>query len=261
MARIRLDMAYVGTAFAGWQLQSRPGAEARRTVQGETEKALAAVLGAPVRLHGAGRTDSGVHADCQTAHFDAPDKYAAINWPAALQRHLPPDIAILAAREAAPDFHARFSAKGKVYVYALWTSEAPLPPKLRPFCWDAGPLDTAPMREAAHLLSGEHDFASFQNSGSKVKDTVRRIRSIRDFSLALPGEASARPDSPLVAWEFAGNGFLKQMVRNLMGFMAACGRHKLAPDDAVALFTAKRRGALPFPTAPACGLTLRRVEY
>lgn len=261
MARVRLDIAYVGTAFAGWQLQARAGSPGQRTVQGELEKALEAVLGQPVRVHGSGRTDAGVHADCQSAHFDVPEKYQGINWAAALQRHLPQDIAILAAGPAPDGFHARFSAKGKVYAYTIWLSPAPLPPKLRPFACAAGPLDLARMDEAAKYLAGEHDFAAFQNSGSKVKDTVRIIEAPRRFYLPLPGEPAAREDSPLLVWEFTGNGFLKQMVRNLVGFMAACGRDKLAPEQALELFAAKKRSALSFPTAPACGLTLVKVIY
>lgn len=269
MTRIKLEIAYVGTAFAGWQVQSAPPGATnppeQRTVQGELEKALADILGktpdAPLRVHGSGRTDSGVHADMQVAHFDAPDKYRDINWVAALQRHLPEDIGVLSARPAAPDFHARFSATGKVYAYTVWQGSSPLPPKLKPFAWAAGPLDLALMDEAAAALEGEHDFAAFQNSGGAVADTTRTITQIRRFFLPLPGETEARENSPLLVWEFCGNGFLKQMVRNLMGFMAVCGQKKLAPSDAEKLFAAGQRNALNFSTAPACGLTLRRVLY
>lgn len=260
MARIKLDIAYVGTGFAGWQIQPLAHGGPQRTVQGELEKALAAVLGKPVRLHGSGRTDSGVHADRQSAHFDAPEKYRDINWVAALRRHLPEDLGILAAEPVEQDFHARFSAKGKIYAYTLWLGGSPLPPRLRPFAWSTGSLNLTLMDEAAAALTGEHDFAAFQNSGSKVKDTVRRLHEIKRFYLPLPGEA-AMQDSPLLAWEFTGSGFLKQMVRNLIGFMVACGQKKLAPADAETLFISGKRASLPFPTAPACGLTLRRVLY
>lgn len=260
MARIKLDMAYVGAGFAGWQIQPFAHGEPQRTVQGELEKAIAVVLGKAVRVHGAGRTDAGVHADRQTAHFDTPGKYRNINWPAALQSHLPQDVTILSATPVDSDFHARFSAKGKIYAYAIWLGSSPLPPKLRPFTWAPGPLDLDIMDEAARVLTGRHDFAAFQNSGSKVKDTVREIARIRRFYLPLPGEVDAA-GSPLLAWEFTGNGFLKQMVRNLMGFMAACGRNKLSPADALALFAAGKRNALNFSTAPARGLSLRKVIY
>lgn len=261
MARIRLDIAYVGTAFAGWQLQAGPRGAKQRTVQGELEKALAAVLGQEVRIHGSGRTDAGVHADCQCAHFDVPKKYQGINWASALQRHLPQDIAILGAAPAPDEFHARFDAKGKVYAYTLWLSPAPLPPKLRPFAWASGPLNLPRMDEATKYLVGEHDFAAFQNSGSKVEDTVRNIESIRRLYLPLPGKAASSEDSPLLLWEFTGNGFLKQMVRNLIGFMTACGQARLAPEQALELFAAKKRTALHFATAPACGLSLVKVIY
>lgn len=264
MARIKLIFAYVGTGFEGWQLQTRTSGKHPRTVQETLEKAVGAVLGKPVRVHGSGRTDSGVHADMQVAHFDAPDKYRGINWPAALQRSLPEDIVILSAEAVPDEFHSRFSARGKVYTYLLWQGSVPVPPKLRPFVWAVGPSLTGEnislIDEAAASLLGEHDFAAFQNSGSAVKDTIRTIHGIRRFYLPLPGQVSAE-GSPLLAWEFSGNGFLKQMVRNLMGFMLACGLQKLSPADAEILFSAKDRSALNFVTAPACGLTLTRVEY
>lgn len=261
MLRVRIDIAYVGTHFAGWQVQPPVQGIEQRTVQGELEKALAAIIGKNIRIHSSGRTDAGVHADKQVAHFDVPQKYATVQWVQALQRHLPEDICVLAAQQVSPDFHARFDATSKIYVYNLWLSPAPLPPKLRPFVWASGPLDLALMDAAACQLEGKHDFAAFQNSGSKTQDTTRNISHIRRFSLPLPGEVNLREDAPLLAWEFCGNGFLKQMVRNLVGFMVACGQKKLRPTDATTLFATKKRTTLNFVTAPACGLSLRDIFY
>ncbi len=289
MQRIKLTLAYVGTHFSGWQAQEHTHMPQPRTVQAELEKALQAVIGQPARLHGSGRTDAGVHADMQVAHFDAPDNLARVNWPAALQRKLPGDIVILAAEPVPQNFHARFNATGKIYVYSLWLSHAPLPPRLAPFAWACGTLDISLMEQAAALLTGTHDFAAFQNTGAEIKETTRTLRHIRHYALALPlQEASTllqtagitmRPqaaemawpmqtpgsvlpaDSPLQAWEFYGDGFLKQMVRNLIGFLVAVGQGKLQPQDVLALLKDKNRAALPFATAPACGLTLKNVLY
>lgn len=261
MSRVKLVLAYVGTGFAGWQLQASPDSPQPRTVQGELEKALEKLLGQPVRVHGSGRTDSGVHADMQVAHFDIPARFAQLNWAAALPRFLPEDLGVLEAQLVQDDFHARFSATGKVYTYSIWLGVSPVPPRLKPFVWGVRGLDLALMAQAAQKLLGEHDFAAFQNSGSKVTDTVRTLHGIEQYPLALPGEKHIAPDSPLRAWRFEGNGFLKQMVRNLMGFMAAVGQGKLRAEDADLLFAAKNRSALHFPTAPAQGLSLTQVLY
>ena len=258
--RIKLTLAYVGTAFSGWQIQGN-GPDGPRTVQGELEAALSRLTDMPVRVHGAGRTDAGVHADMQVAHFDVPVKLARINWPLALRGLLPDDLGILGAEEAPPDFHARFSALGKVYAYAFSLDAAPLPPRLSPFIWRAGPLDLRLMDQAAAALPGEHDFAAFQNSGHDGGNTVRRL----DELVRLPLHPS--PEPPYFQpgrywfWRFTGNGFLKQMVRNLMGFLVEAGRGRLRPEDAATLFAVGKRGHRPFPTAPAHGLTLIRVLY
>ncbi|MCL1890101.1 MAG: tRNA pseudouridine(38-40) synthase TruA [Desulfovibrionaceae bacterium] len=273
--RIKLTLSYIGTRFAGWQVQSPQSTQsskssgqadehsAVRTVQGELEAALSRILGEQVRAHGAGRTDAGVHADMQAAHFDAPERLAHINWPAALRRLLPPDIGVLMAEEVPPDFHARFSATGKIYTYILSLSSSPPPPKLRPFVWNAGPLDLERMDQAAMFLLGEHDFASFRNAGNETAGSTRRLDQILRIPWNPFPENQAEYATPGLywAWRFTGNGFLKQMVRNLMGFLAAVGRGKLSPEDAGRILAAKDRRALPSAAAPARGLTLSRVLY
>jgi tRNA pseudouridine38-40 synthase len=246
MVRFRLRIAYDGSAFHGWQVQAEG-----RTVQGELEGALGAILGGPVRVHGSGRTDSGVHALGQTAHFDAPGEASAIPWVRALNANLPPDVRVLAAGAVPETFHARYSATGKTYAYTLWPCSAPLPPQRRMFVWACGPLDLERMDRAAASLLGEHDFAAFQNAGTEVESTVREVTSCARSAGAFAGE---------VVWRFSATGFLKQMVRNMVGCLAAVGRGKLAPEDVPALLERGDRTLAP-ATAPAHGLALERVDY
>jgi tRNA pseudouridine38-40 synthase len=271
MARIKLTVAYLGTGFAGWQIQSFNQGAVARTVQGALEEALRLILGAPVRVHSAGRTDAGVHADRQIAHFDTPEKgcrvrqWNGFNWQGALHRLLPPDISILRAEEVHPAFHSRFDCTGKVYAYHLWLERNYIPPKIRAFAWACGAADFERMRQAAQMLPGRRDFAGFQNAGSPQTDTVRTLYSITPFFPGLPGEPAAAneagPQARCLAWRFHGNGFLKQMVRNLMGFIVWAGQGKIQPEDAATVFERKHRGAVNFPTAPAWGLTLTDVLY
>lgn len=264
MPRIKLIIAYTGSGFAGWQVQAPVQGRPQRTVQGVLEDAVASILGTSARLHASGRTDSGVHADRQCAHFDAPPGSERINWREALNGRLPGDISILEHQSVPDDFHARFSVKSKIYTYSLWLEQRYIPPRIRPFAWACGPLDLERMDRAAAELTGLHDFAAFRNSGAAPGDSVREIYSITRFALPLPGApdaAGAGADGPLVAYRFTGNGFLKQMVRNLVGFMAAAGRGRLEPEDAARLLRSKSRTFLDFPTAPPWGLSLTDVVY
>jgi tRNA pseudouridine38-40 synthase len=251
MPRIRLTLAYDGTAFAGWQLQAPGGG---RTVQGCLEEALARLCGQPVRVHGAGRTDSGVHALAQVAHADVPGHRAGFPWQKALNALLPADVAVTQAAEVAPDFHSRFDATGKEYRYTLWTRPGYVLPWRRPAVWDVGrygPLDEAAMDVCAALFVGEHDFAAFQNAGTDVQSTVRRVWDVSRLGESCPDET---------VWRFYGEGFLKQMVRNLMGALVAVGRGRASPDDVAALLAKGDRTLAP-GTAPARGLCLHAVEY
>ena len=251
MARLRLTVAYDGTALNGWQLQA-PGLG--RTVQGCLEEALARLCGEPVRVIGAGRTDSGVHALAQTAHADVPDARTDLPWQKALNALLPRDVSVVAVTPAPPDFHARFSARGKTYVYTLWTEPGYILPWRRGYVWDVGrfgPLDVAAMAAAARELVGEHDFAAFQNAGSSVATTVRRLYAVSRETGTCPQET---------AWRFEGSGFLKQMVRNLIGTLVAVGRGRLTPEAVGRLVASGERSLAP-ATAPASGLCLVRVAY
>lgn len=251
MPRLRLTVAYDGTDFCGWQLQA-PGLG--RTVQGCLEEALGTLCGGAVRVHGAGRTDAGVHALAQTAHVDVPEAKAGLPWQRALSALLPPDIAVVAVQPVPADFHARFSARGKTYAYTLWTGRHHILPWRRAYVWNVGrhgDLDVAAMDAAAALLVGEHDFAAFQNAGSVVAGTVRTLTRL----VRQPGTC---PEETV--WRFSGTGFLKQMVRNLMGALVAVGRGKLTPRELADLLAGGRRELAP-STAPASGLCLERVHY
>lgn len=244
-------MAYHGEGFSGWQLQ----AEGRgRTVQGCLEEAVSRLAGRPVRVHGAGRTDAGVHALAQSAHCDVPDDRLGLPWRKALNATLPTDLAVIEAQAAPPDFHARFSATSKTYAYTLWREPGFILPMRRPFVWNVGrlgPLDTPAMDAAAAILVGRHDFAAFQNAGGDTTETVRAVTDIRRDPGITPHEE---------VWRFSAEGFLKQMVRNLIGCLVAVGRGKVSPEDVRSLLMTRRRPLAP-ATAPASGLCLERVEY
>ncbi|MFI5180794.1 MAG: tRNA pseudouridine(38-40) synthase TruA [Thermoanaerobaculia bacterium] len=243
--KIRLDLAYLGTFFEGWQAQApRADVALPRTVQGVLEDSLKAILKADVRIHGAGRTDSGVHADAQVAHFDVPEGAPLLpsrNLSRALNTKLPWDVRVLAACEVPSDFHARRSAAGKVYRYRLRRGEI-LPPH-------AGlvealakePLDVAAMREAARRLVGRRDFARFSVTGSDPGTTVRTLARLD----------VAEEDDVLVITA-VGDGFLRGMARRLVGTLRDAGRGRIAPIEAP---------DRPGPTAEARGLTLARVLY
>jgi len=246
MPRIKLTLAYDGTDFSGWQLQPKD-----RTVQGELEKALAEILGTPIRVHGSGRTDAGVHAMAQVAHFDCAPGRERIPWQRALNSLLPKDVRVVDFFLMPDDFHARYSATSKMYEYALWHSREYCLPQRSRFVWDCGPVDCALMEQAAQVFLGTHDFAAFQNVGTPVKSTVRTITEI-SYHPGLIGHETL--------WRFSADGFLKQMVRNIMGCLVACGRGKLTPDEAKAILNAADRSVAP-ATAPPQGLSLTLVEY
>jgi len=246
MPRIRLTVAYVGTRYHGWQVQER-GA----TIQGTLEEKLTRMCEQPIRVHGSGRTDSGVHAVAQVAHFDAPDNKMHIPWQKALNSMLPSDISIISASTVPDDFHARFSVRSKRYSYTLWTEPAYTLPQRAPFVWSVRNLDSSAMTLAANYLCGTHDFASFQNAGTDVSGTVRTLEPI----IQTPG----RHRTELI-YHFRADGFLKQMVRNLMGLLVEVGRGNLHPEDSLRILQAQDRRTAP-ATAPPQGLCLEEVMY
>lgn len=257
VTRIRLGLSYLGTNYVGWQVQA--GALARDSIQGQLEAAIMRLAGEPVRVHGSGRTDSGVHAERQCAHFDMPtgrlnsirDLRHAVN---AL---LPRDIRVFEAKPCDPDFHARFSARSKTYRYLFWQDRGYVPPRLDPYVWCSGPLDIRRMHSSLMHLVGKHDFASLANAGTEEKGGTSRTLYI----LGLIERPVWPGCLPMIELSVTGSGFLKQMVRNMVGLLADIGRGRLAPDMVPKLLAQKSRESLPTPTAPAKGLTLVRVCY
>ncbi|MCQ2445229.1 MAG: tRNA pseudouridine(38-40) synthase TruA, partial [Mailhella sp.] len=178
MPRLKLTIAYVGTHYHGWQIQALRDREHPPTVQAFIEEAVSHVAGMPIHVQGAGRTDTGVHADAQVAHCDIPEAKAGVRWALALNTLLPRDIRVLDACIVDDSFHACHSAVRKAYTYSLWLDHLCVPPKLYPFVWGCGPLDMDRFDAAIPFLTGTHDFASLQNAGTPHKSTVRTIFSI-----------------------------------------------------------------------------------
>lgn len=236
--------AYDGTGFAGWQSQSGGGA-----IQDAIEARLAAIFKRPVRIHGSGRTDAGVHARGQVFHFDADWPHGAAKLLTALRIGLPPAIQVKSARPVPADFHARFQATGKRYVYHVSLGDAD--PFTRPYCWTVfRPLDLAAMEAAAEILRGRHDFRAFTAlNGPAREDTVRDLRTLaltrRGRSLRITAEA---------------DGFLYKMVRSLVGALVAVGEGRLTPAQVKAILASRERIVL-VQTAPPQGLFLEKVFY
>ena len=232
--RIALGIAYRGGAYHGWQ--SQPDG---RTVQDRLEKALSQFAGVAVATVCAGRTDTGVHALNQVVHLDAPVERDAYAWLRGSNRYLPADIALQWCRPVAGDFHARYSARGRRYVYLLL--ESPVRPALESGLvgWVFRPLDGQAMRAAAALLVGEHDFTSFRSADCQAASPVRRINRI---AIARHG-AYWRLD-------FDGIAFLHHMVRNVMGCLVAVGQGSRTPAWLAAVLAARNRDAAAPTFAP-----------
>ncbi|MBI2190500.1 MAG: tRNA pseudouridine(38-40) synthase TruA [Planctomycetes bacterium] len=243
LRNIRILIEYDGTAYSGWQVQ--PGC---RTIQGLLAQALHAVTGENVTLVGSGRTDAGVHAEGQVAHFHTRTRIPAWQLVFALNSRLPPDIAVLQAEDVPLEFHAQFHVRSKSYRYLIWNS------KVRPalhqhrWAWVRYPLDLGKMRDAASFFVGTHDFKSFA-SASAEKDTIRTVKR-----LDLDREGH------LIRLEIEANGFLYNMVRAIAGTLIEVGRGHRSVEEVPDTLQARdrRRGG---PTAPACGLYLVRVDY
>ena len=244
--RLKLTVSYDGRRFSGWQSQPN-----NNGVQDHLKRAFFEILSAPVKLHGAGRTDAGVHALGQVAHVDVPArKMNANTWMAAVNFRLPPEIRVVRCQPVSPGFHAQYSATGKVYRYRIWNSEIFDPMEIGRSWHVPQSLDPNLMRAACDLLTGTHDFASFAaNRGKANEPTTRTIHRIR---------ATRRRE--LVTLEFDGNGFLYRMVRMLTGSIVrvASSRAELGwITDLLDAPGARKTNA----TAPAEGLYLIRVKY
>jgi len=242
---LKLTLAYDGTRFVGWQRQA-----AGESIQGLLEEALARFEGRPVTVHGAGRTDAGVHALGQVASVQLTCTHDVATLTRALNAQLPGDLRVLAVEDAAPAFHARFSARTKTYRYVLRNAPVATPFE-RAYVWHLPePLDVAAMRQAAGQVVGTHDFAAFQSVGTATPDSVRTV--IRSELVA--------PEPTLLHYEVTGDGFLRHMVRALTGTLVEIGRGWRAPDSIQTLLTRRRR-AEAGATAPPHGLFLVSVDY
>jgi tRNA pseudouridine38-40 synthase len=244
--RIRLLLSYNGSEFQGWQKQ--PG---RTTVQGILENVLTQIYSEPVRVIGSGRTDAGTHAVGQVAHYDAPKKLARQDkLVRSLNALLPPSAVVKSAWEAPEDFHALASARRKTYVYRIWNHP------IRSALWHERalhiphPLDIKRLNSFAVEIRGRKDFKSFQNEGTPVKSTTRLIETC----------VWTRCSPHLAEFRIRGNGFLKQMVRNLVGTMLHLERHGEGAARFREILAARDRQAAK-ATAAAYGLYLYSVEY
>lgn len=247
MRNLKLTLAYDGTEFVGWQRQA-----AGVSIQGLLEDALEPFEGTPVTVHGAGRTDAGVHALAQVASVRMQATVDAATLARALNAVLPAAVRILAVDEAADDFHARFSATGKTYEYRIVNAPF-VSPFLHRYVWHVPPrLDVGAMRTAAEPLIGRHDFSAFQGSGSEVHSAERTID-------AIAWEPDSTPDRPLV-FRITGDGFLRHMVRNIAGTLVEVGLGRW-PAASVGDILASRDRSRAGATAPPRGLFLVAVRY
>lgn len=249
----RITLCYDGTDFQGWQSQP---AEKGRTVQDAVEAALAKLAGGQVRVAGAGRTDAGVHALGQVASFELPKALDAGALLRAMNGMLPRDVQVVAAGEAPVGFHARRSALSKLYRYVLDTGPVRLPTRRRSCGHVRASLDPDRVRAAAALFVGRRDFAAVGSAGGATRTTVRTVaRSEARFEAPpAPGTGAS------LVYEVEADGFLRKMVRNLVGALIAAGRGDRSVAELERALAAGDRGAWP-PPAEACGLCLVRVDY
>lgn len=248
MRRLKLTVEYDGTDFRGYQVQGK----GERTVQSVLGEAVSTLLPREeVILHGAGRTDVGVHALGQVVSFETESALPIERWAIALNSMLPPDLAVAQAEEAVPDFHARFSARQRTYGYLIWTR------RTRSALWGRyslhyrRPLDVGLMRQAATALVGTHDFASFARAGGNPgRTTTRDLRrlSVRQMRNGFLVTVTA-------------TGFLRSMVRNIVGGLVTVGAGDLPPVALEEILALRDRALNPIPPAMPQGLCLLRVDY
>jgi len=246
----RLTIQYDGTDFHGWQTQ-----EGRRTVQGDLTRALSVVEGRAVVLHGAGRTDAGVHAEAQVASVQMERVMEPDRLRSAVNGNVARDVRVIEVAAVPEDFHARFSARGKTYCYRVFNERFSSPFWERYAEHEARPLDLDVMRSAARLFVGEHDWTAFSAAQSDVKSRVRTVTR-----LEVTERFSRRGRGRLVEITAGAEGFLRYMVRSIAGTLLAAGRGEIGEAEILrAIQTGERPHAVA--TAPAPGLTLSEVLY
>jgi tRNA pseudouridine38-40 synthase len=244
MRAIKLTIEYEGTNYAGWQRQPNG-----LSIQQVMEEALAKILGLQVRLYSSGRTDAGVHAEGMVAVFRTDLEIPLSAFSDGLNSLLPPDIAVRDAEETPREFDPRRDAKGKHYRYTIFNTTRRSPLR-RLYAWHLrGDLDLEAMREAGRQMTGEKDFGAFRTSGCAARTTVRNVLSV---DVIREGE--------IIRIDVKGSGFLRNMVRIMVGTLVEVGRGKIRPSAIPALFNGKN-GATAGMTAPAHGLCLVEVYY
>ncbi|MGI8958637.1 MAG: tRNA pseudouridine(38-40) synthase TruA [Bryobacteraceae bacterium] len=247
MRRLRFQIAYDGTDFHGWQVQ--PGLP---TIQGMLEEVIGTVEGKLVHVMASGRTDAGVHAVAQVAAVSIDNPIPPENFRRAVNRLLPRSIRISHVAEAPPEFHPRFDALRKTYEYRIFREEVCPPFEWRFVYYHPYPLDESAMIEAAPLFEGDHDFTAFATADDIDSLRRSRVRTIFRSTLARRGRA--------LTYSVTGSGFLKHMVRNIVGVLLEIGKGNVSRDD-VLKSLAPGCGMKPGPTVPASGLFLMLVEY
>jgi tRNA pseudouridine38-40 synthase len=241
-----MTLAYDGTEYHGWQLQAGPDTD---TVQGRMESALSRMAKAPIRVTAAGRTDRGVHAFAQVAHFRLERPIPVEGIVKGLNAMLPADIRVLSVAEVEDGFHARFGARSKVYWYFLDRARVASPLRTRFTLHYPFPLDRDALDRAAEAIVGEHDFAGFRASSCNARTTTR-----------LCTRSAWRERDDELVYEIEASGFLHHMVRNLVGTLLEVGRGKRPPETIDAVLRSGNRTEAG-PTAPPQGLHLVRVDY
>jgi tRNA pseudouridine38-40 synthase len=246
----KLLLQYDGTDFHGWQIQ-----EGHRTVQGELTRALSLIAGRSVNLHGSGRTDAGVHAEGQVASVEIEREITVEKLRAAINGNIGKDVRVLSVEKVPDDFHARYSAVEKTYVYRVVNGRVISPFWCRYALHEARPLDLENMRDSAALFCGRHDWTAFSAAQSDVEDRVRTV-----IAVEINERDDDRSLGRFIEIRVSAEGFLRYMVRAMAGTLLALGRGEL---DAEAITAALETGKRPLAavTAPACGLTLLHVRY
>jgi tRNA pseudouridine38-40 synthase len=251
MRNIKLIIAYDGSDFHGWQAQ--PGVP---TIQGALHDAARKIAQEKITVHGASRTDTGVHALGQVAHFKTQSALSAGEFQRALNALLPPAIRIVSAEEVGHDFHARWLAQGKTYRYRIYRGRVLPPFEYRRMLHYPWPLDEDAMAAAARQFEGEHDFSSFAaSSGSEEDDRDRNM-----IRVIYSSEIVREPDREEIAYVVRGQSFLRYMVRKIVGTLLEVGKGRLAPADIPLLFEARDRSRSG-PTVPPEGLYLVSLEH
>jgi len=248
--RLKLHLSYDGTNYFGWQKQAEAD---RPTVQIKLEEALTELTKCEIKVQGSGRTDRGVHALDQVVHFDLPDTitFEKFDWIKGLNRYLPEDIKAQAVSITHNDFHATRSAHSKTYIYQIQDGKSPNPLLLRYSHWVPNPIDLEYLNELSKAFIGTHDFASFQTVGTELYTTVRTLTELY----------WARSAKDLIEVRISGDGFLKQMVRNLIGtLLHQYWKRPFNQNDMISLLAQKDR-TKAHGTAPAKGLILSQVHY